>query len=231
MSDYIFKSSLDGRLEFVGDFDGMYSNEADPWGQSSESGSIEMREYYKFSRKMLVENILRWSPVSKSDKLTLVEFGSGTGYVLREISKSFPNYKLIGVDISQVAISRAIDIQANCSIDFYVGSVTEVNWSFKKNVDIVVISNLLWYVLNDLESMFHIALSYLRPGGVLIIQNAFFKQEQLYGREVIDGYQGFVSYFLKLIAMETSIAKYEFRLFSDTKMHHSDGAMILQLKD
>ena len=43
-SDYIFKKN-GNKLEFVGDFDGLYKSEKDPWYQSNET-SGEYNLYY-----------------------------------------------------------------------------------------------------------------------------------------------------------------------------------------
>ena len=44
----LFKKNQEGQLEFVGDFDGYYQNDDDPWGKSTTD--ISMAPYYKKSR-------------------------------------------------------------------------------------------------------------------------------------------------------------------------------------
>ena len=38
--EYVFKKNQEGQLEFVGDFDGYYKNDDDPWGQSATDISM-----------------------------------------------------------------------------------------------------------------------------------------------------------------------------------------------
>jgi hypothetical protein len=34
--EFIFQEDRDGTLQFVGDFDGLYASDIDPWGQSAK---------------------------------------------------------------------------------------------------------------------------------------------------------------------------------------------------
>ena len=49
--EYVFKNVKGDQLAFVGDFEGFYKNEDDPWGQ--KGGDARLNEYYQYSRHNL----------------------------------------------------------------------------------------------------------------------------------------------------------------------------------
>jgi hypothetical protein len=77
---YIFEKEEDGTLSLVGNFEGYYQDNEDPWEQ--ESNSSDMAEYYAFSRDRLVKCIN-----SLDQKQDIMEIGCGLGVV--SITSSF----------------------------------------------------------------------------------------------------------------------------------------------
>ena len=55
-NEYIFREDRDGKLQFVGDFDGLYASDIDPWAQSA-NGELNYKKYYDFSRARLARAI------------------------------------------------------------------------------------------------------------------------------------------------------------------------------
>ena len=55
---------------------------------------------------------------------------------------------------------------------------------------------ILWYVLEALPNTMENIGRLLQPSGYLVFANAFLK-EQKYGREIIDGFDGLLSYLLQ----------------------------------
>ena len=55
-SAFIFQEDRDGKLQFVGDFDGFYASDIDPWAQSA-NGDLSYKKYYDFSRGRLARAI------------------------------------------------------------------------------------------------------------------------------------------------------------------------------
>ena len=45
-SEFIFRKDQNGKLHFVGDFDGLYRNNIDPWEQSVKTDG-NYKRYYK----------------------------------------------------------------------------------------------------------------------------------------------------------------------------------------
>ena len=76
--EYVFRTEEDGTLEFVGDFEGFYQNENDPWGQ--EGADERLRDYYAFSRSNLLTAI-RNLTYSHDNNINILEIGCGLGGV------------------------------------------------------------------------------------------------------------------------------------------------------
>tara|TARA_B100000579_G_C22328423_1_gene619388 strand:- start:268 stop:576 length:309 start_codon:yes stop_codon:yes gene_type:complete len=97
--EFIFRELASGKLDFIGDFDGLYKNELDPWSQSGNTGEIS--RYYDWSRKRLVDNIYP----DKNSKI--LEIGSGLGFVTKLISDMYTLATCYGLDISNVAVTKS----------------------------------------------------------------------------------------------------------------------------
>jgi len=103
-NDFVFREGQDGELQFVGDFDGLYNSEKDPWASSGE-GDVEYDKYdkyYKFSRGRLVGAIK-----AIGNRKTVLEVGCGLGFVIDFMAKELHGSSLNGIDISAVAIEQA----------------------------------------------------------------------------------------------------------------------------
>ncbi len=132
--DYVIK---DGKL--VGDFDGLYENFDDPWHQSREDHTFDSRRVLAMSWC----NQLR----KKSGCNRVVELGCGFGYLTEQLRQQ--NFASVGVDISQVAIEKAREI--NPSSNFITAGLHDFENIAKFDPDIFLMSEITWYVLDDLK--------------------------------------------------------------------------------
>ena len=144
-SDYIFKKN-GNKLEFVGDFDGLYKSEKDPWYQSNET-SGEYNLYYIYSRDRLNNKLKEINPNS------LLEVGCGLGYTTQIIQDCLPKCDITGMDISSVAVKRADKLFPN--LKFKSSDISDVNLSLDIKYDVVVLNQLLWYILNFCFNIFN----------------------------------------------------------------------------
>ena len=99
---------------------------------------------------------------------SILELGCGTGKHAKIFSEL--GYNLLGVDQSEEMIKNAKIInKGNSSLDFKIGDVR--NFSIKKKFDVVI---SLFHVTSyqttndDLNSMFEVASSHLKVGGIFI---------------------------------------------------------------
>lgn len=151
--------------------------------------------------------------------------GCGLGQVCRQIADSGAAAAVEGLDISAVAVERARRLYP--SIAFHLGdfAVPEVAHKIDRQ-DMVILNQLLWYVLDRLPGMLARAHEVLDDGGHLLICNAFLREPQRFGREIIDGFDGLVRY----LAAHTA-GRFRFiqaHLHRDPALIHDDGYVLME---
>ena len=215
--NHVFKPAGE-KLQFVGDFESLYKSEDDPWEQSGETGKMGL--YYTHSRGRLCTQLKKINPG------TLLEIGSGLGYKLNVIQKHFPDCRGTGMDISQTATERATKLFPH--LDFIVGDIKapDLNYfNLEEEYDVVILSQLLWYVLEDLPQVFENCLSALSTNGKLVICQAFLKAPQKYGKNICDGFEGLLQ------ILKNSKLNVEYCHLDDSDSFiHNDGIVILSRK-
>lgn len=215
----VFADSGDA-LEFVGDFEGLYRAEADPWGQSGRDGV--MASYYAESRKRLCAALQRLSAGYSTGGL---EIGCGHGHTLPALQKAFGGH-WAGLDISPAAVEQARRLHP--SFSFYVGDVCDLHALTPHHVgkySAVILSQCLWYLIDRIDAAVGNALRFCAPGGLLIVTQAFLKGEQRYGADIANGFPGTLALFLErfpdLILIEAH--------FDDSGRHaHNDGLLVFR---
>ena len=140
MNDYIFKK-INGKYNFIGDFDSLYKNIDDPWGQSAKD-----RKEYLISRERQLRIIDGINNKKNKEEVSILDCGCGLGLTTFHLSKQF---SCEGADISSIAIQKAR--LAYPELTFHVLNLLS-NVELTKKYDIVILNNLLWYVIDDLEN-------------------------------------------------------------------------------
>jgi len=219
-SDRMFRETETGELELVGDFEGLYRAEADPWQQKGADGP--RAGYYAASRNRLVANVSRLYPAG----CTGLEVGCGLGYETRHLAAHVGGV-WTGVDISVTATQQARGLHPG--ISFYPADITHSPFPFmgseRCRYDVVILSQLLWYVLTKLDDTLSNAVALIRPGGVLIVSQAFLREPQRYGREIADGFEGTLKA-IQARKPELALIRAE---FDDVSEHvHNDGLLIFR---
>jgi len=182
--NYIFRKDDNGELLFQGDFEGYYQNNSDPWDQNSADS--DMSEYYKVSRLKLLKVIK--GIISNQN---ILEIGCGLGLVTNMLDKELENSLVSGVDISSTAIHKAKAQYSN--ILFYEGDIADKQFKSEEQYDVVILNEMLWYVLEDIDLVINNIYEILNTNGSLIITMAFLNDQQ-YGKEIINGYSGLLDY-------------------------------------
>ena len=219
--EYIFKKVKGDQLAFVGDFEGFYKNEDDPWGQ--KGGDARLNEYYQYSRHHLLETLRTLtSPKVKTD---ILEVGCGLGYVADFLNKGLAGDQaaVTGMDISQTAVAKAKKVFPH--LNFVAADIGEVNLSHKASYDMIIMSQILWYILEKLPQIFKNFERLIRPGGHLIFINAFLR-EQKYGRDIVDGFDGLVRYIQKHHFDQYRIVKAQ--VDYSGRFIHDDGILVIK---
>lgn len=157
--DYVIK---DGK--FIGEFDKMYQEVNDPWMQSMQPNRIARYAAINFIKTFKIRSVL--------------ECGSGLGYFSNWIHRE-TGIVPKGIDISQTAVEKAR--QRFPELDFQVGNVVTDLHKFPA-VDAILLSEILWYILPDLNAVLR-ELKQRYTGKHLIINQVFYKNTQRYGTE------------------------------------------------
>lgn len=198
---FSFAEDADGALRFVGNFDGLYRERADPWGQSGDE-SDERAKYYSLSRRHLLKTLR--PHVSNMSDFSGLEVGCGHGHVVHLLScipKTDNAGKLIlpcweGMDVSSVAVQRAAELYPQHN--FFVGDLTKGGTLHRcEQYNVVVLGQVWWYLLHNLYEALDNCVKMICPGGLLVVSQAFL-ENQRYGAVVANGFDGALEVFLRL---------------------------------
>lgn len=193
MTDFIFKKDNDGKMYFNGDFEGLYLNEDDPWGQSGIN-----RKEYTISREKQIEILKTYVKTG-----FLLDIGCGLGYSTEFYNKFFHS---TGLDISKTAITKA-----ECRypfLNFINYNVAEPK-SLGKYYDILIINQLLWYILPEFEKVLHFIELNINQNGYILLSNFIFdRNNQKFGNEYFTGIAEILSWLEGIIGPKMKIIEY-----------------------
>lgn len=165
-----------GKMRY--EFENMYQDYNDPWGCEKDSSSLNNR--------ILVNLIHEYEPNG------LLNIGCGMGGVLSQIYSSLkPNPAwCLGVDVSQTACAYATKRYPHISFKVADIMCDKILFENKCEADMVIMSEVLWYVCESLEiTLKHIKHS-MSQQGVFVVKQ-YFPKNQLYFKNHISGYSGF----------------------------------------
>lgn len=210
-NDYIFKKD-NNKIKFVGDFEGLYQNETDPWGQSGQDKRLQ--ELYKSSRTALLENIQQLPKVKSA-----CEVGCGLGYVTNFLEQHLEDIVVDGIDISNTAIQKAKSL---FNQNYLVGDITDKNLNLPQQYDIIILNQILWYILEDLPTVFKNVNQFTTKNGYLIISTLFLKNQQ-YGNEIIGSFDELIQY-----CLNNSYRFIHGNIDYNDNLEHWDSILVLQ---
>lgn len=187
-AEYIFKRNKQGELEFVGDFNGYYQSDSDPWQQKAAQG--DMASYYQFSRQNLAKFLTKYQAEDR-----LFEVGCGLGHSSYDLQQH-TQAQIVGVDISQVAIEKAK--QNYPLMTFFCQDITQpmpqlTPGTEQPSYQAVIFNQVLWYIMYQLPQVLANCLKLVPVGGEVIFATAFLNNQQ-YGKEVFNGFDEFNAY-------------------------------------
>jgi SAM-dependent methyltransferase len=115
------------------------------------------------SRRDALRQVKKWMP---SAKAVIMEIGCSSGYLIRDMVKSFPEAVIIGADVVKGPLYRlARDLPGVPLIRFDLLCCPLPDQS----VDVLVMLNVLEHLDNDVEAL-QKAFNLLKPAGTLIIE-------------------------------------------------------------
>jgi len=121
---------------------------------------------FKILRRRIISELKRYNPKGK-----LVDLGCGSGNLIVQITKHYPNLDLIGVDISseilELAKKRAFESNLNEKIKFKIGSVEDLPFS-DNSIDFLISSLSLHHWQEPIKALSE-ACRVLKQKGILLI--------------------------------------------------------------
>ena len=186
--DYVIKNG-----ELVGDWDGAYSASPDPWNQSAT-------DHIQDSRRVIAKSWAKRLTDSFENQTRVIEVGCGFGHLTHALSNQ--GMCSLGIDISTIAIKKAQSLYPND--DFQVGRFSDWNIYDVFQPDIFILSEITWYVLNELPTWLERLHQYSlrdRPTYLIHLLATYPKGVQKYGLEYFSDLESILDYF-KLNYME-----------------------------
>ena len=169
--DYVIR---DGR--FIGAFEEMYRRIDDPWN----IGDAREIQY-----DLVLYLIRRYGICREGGKV--LDIGCGKGAFTARLRDAVPAAEISAVDISPTAVAKAGEAYPATGISFSVMDIEKDYPALPGGYDLVVLSQMVWYILPALGGIIsHLLGHVLREGGYLLVNQAFYRPEvQTYGKEVV----------------------------------------------
>lgn len=181
--NYVIKNG-----KFIGAFEEMYQNIEDPW----HHGDATAIQY-----DMALYLIKRYKICVKGGEI--LDLGCGKGTFTSRLKRKLPLTHVLAVDIAPTATRKAREKYGHLGIDFKVMDIQKSLRSIRKKFDLIVMSQLMWYILPNFKKVVnYLAGKNLKRGGYLLVNQTFYRpEEQKYGKEFVSSIQGM----LRLIRM------------------------------
>jgi len=171
--DYVIK---DGK--FIGEFEQMYQRVADPWHCVGQVGS--------FKNSLLLGAVHHVGGATRIKRA--LDVGCGLGVLTERLRQTLPSAEWHACDVSATAVERAT--QEYPGVHFFVQDLSRIETlPFEpSSLDLITMSEVMWYVLPHLSAIFAEFYRLLRSGGhVLLLQYFLSPEEQSYGKEIVAG--------------------------------------------
>jgi predicted TPR repeat methyltransferase len=133
--DYVIKSG-----KFVGKFEEMYSKFSDPWNLLKKNNLGQNLNY---------QIIINYCNYFRKKKITTLEIGCGFPQISNELFRN--NFNVFGTDISETVIKKSKKKYPKLKKKLFVSDFLNFSLYKKINPDILILSDITWYVLPKLK--------------------------------------------------------------------------------
>ena len=155
-NDFIIKNEL-----FIRDFDSMYKNINDPWGQKKKAEE----DLYNLIAFAYLEKLIKNKKLIYSDNPTILDIGCGPGYHAEKL-KNIVGGVYLGVDISHTVIEEASNHENN-STRFEVLDIRIFEEKMMCDFDLIFSSKTLYYVSPEIDIVISNLKKYMKVGGII----------------------------------------------------------------
>jgi SAM-dependent methyltransferase len=172
------------------EFNDMYRDLSDPWGCEQKNKSLTNRLFLE----------LLFDP--ESSYRNILDIGSGKGALTNLVfekynmllaqNKNASTYQITGLEYSSIAVDEAKNKYP--SISFLEYNILNEEPVPKTDIDLVILSEVLWYLVSDLKRVFekiYNCMSEEKSKQQILGIHQYFPSEQKFFKEYIDGENGF----------------------------------------
>lgn len=184
-NDYIYDKGI-----FLGNFDGLYRDFRDPWGQTEVFESHDTRRFLTLNYCKRIR-----SEFKDLRQVRVLDIGCGFGHMTDALR--LDGFSSVGVDFSAEAIKQACFRHPDSV--FFQRSISEANLLDEFNPDIVIMSEVTWYILNELDGFLDrlskFAADKLTSTTLIHLLNTYPPRVQKYGTDFFTDLDGILTYF------------------------------------
>ena len=168
--DYVIKNG-----KFVGKFEEMYQKFSDPWLLLENNKKVSNLNYE------IIYNYCYQIRQTHTRKLITLELGCGYSQISYHLFKN--NFKVYGTDISKTVINKTKKKYPKIKNNLFVSEFLNFKLYEKINPDIIILSDISWYVLPELKKFIN-WFKKLKKKTYLIHSLAVYgKNKQKYGKD------------------------------------------------
>ena len=168
--DYVIKNG-----KFVGKFEEMYQKFSDPWLLLENNKKVSNLNYE------IIYNYCYQIRQTHTRKLITLELGCGYSQISYHLFKN--NFKVYGTDISKTVINKTKKKYPKIKNNLFVSEFLNFKLYEKINPDIIILSDISWYVLPELKKFIN-WFKKLKKRTYLIHSLAVYgKNKQKYGKD------------------------------------------------
>ncbi|MEO5370050.1 MAG: class I SAM-dependent methyltransferase [Magnetococcus sp. DMHC-1] len=155
----------------------MYQDFDDPWGQTTE--------------KFATDKAIALNAIMKLGANKVIELGCGLGHFTNKIASL--GVSVLGIDISTTAINRAKYNYPECH--FTVGDILDFSIYDNYCPDMIVMSEITWYVLDKLDRFIEYLKEYHPLSYMIHILTVYPSGDQKYGVDKFTNLSEIMSYY------------------------------------
>jgi len=169
--DYVIKNG-----KFVGKFEEMYQKFSDPWGLLCENNKKVSNLNYG-----IIYNYCYQIKQTHTRKLITLELGCGYSQISYHLFKN--NFKVYGTDISKTVINKSKKKYPKIKNNLFVSEFLNFKLYEKINPDIIILSDISWYVLPELKKFINWFKKLKKNTYLIHMLPVYKKNVQKYGRD------------------------------------------------
>jgi SAM-dependent methyltransferase len=183
--EYIFNKG-----KFVADFEGLYRDFKDPWGQTEVFESHDTRRFLALNYCKRIR-----SEFKDRSQVRVLEIGCGFGHMTDALR--LDGFRSVGVDISGEAVKQARSVHPESV--FFQRSISEVSLLDELRPDIIIMSEVTWYILDDLKEFIDRLSKFSQNKStntyLIHLLNMYPPDVQKYGTDFFTDLDGILTYF------------------------------------